>query len=862
MIARRHLRIALVAMLLVIHFLSRYAAELAIPLNMRGEGMAGSNYRVALNLLAGRGFYLSVLPAAPEAAPVREFTSFARPGLTSAELDAFLRQPWSRPVHFDLRTRTADVPVPAIDRPFISEGPETRILDMRVAALLWKTFGIRWSVFFRFYELVSTAAAFLLFLLVRKAGGYWAGILALLFYMAVPIENQWTLRGIRDISPLWFAIAGFAALFCLAGAFRSRAAHFLSYGMAGIAAAIGYGWRLDALMLPPILLMALLADGCIQRTRPRLLAAQALAFVCGVLLCLGFIRSLAPQTLTSQVGFHMAYYGNAERTNLLGLENSLKIYRCDVNTRVAAFYYADANHLPSGGAPYLTPAYGAACRAMFLRAFSFDAWHWISGFPRFVFRAMRGTALKDLPLNRDYYYPEPVWPNWIRPLHDFVLDPVASILPALAVLGLAGICFWARLSIISASMALLLPFYAAILFAVLPEFKHTGLLALPMCVLGGLGVTTLWDRSNRHSHWRLGGVVALSLFGLWGTASGAAYFWSLHQRDRQIAEIHRFTANAEPDPAANVLPQLFRIRRGPGAQPDRAGYLLEIETGAQPGELLSRHRREGTLTRLYESQHRLEPNRRQFFFFTSYRGALDHSPDTFDMNADETQSYSTTVLLQGDARIISARRADLSHWRGLEASTVFHEDERTPGSPWIGKPSCRATYGPGPVDQDLLYAQERQRFLPLHDLTPDFTQPAPYPLAAGGHPLPFLYRLDQWGKTRADLHTAGQALRLEIPDGAGNSWVQGAPLVSDKDVDLYVTMRYRLSKGRLALILHNGAVPLVYGPHAQAMREGDMWNQSVHIYLRAREPFFLVLSNESTTMGIEADIVELRLRAE
>jgi hypothetical protein len=80
--------------------------------------------------------------------------------------------------------------------------------------------------------------------------------------------------------------------------------------------------------------------------------------------------------------------------------------------------------------------------------------------------------------------------------------------------------------------------------------------------------------------------------------------------------------------------------------------------------------------RVYESEHRLFPNRRQFFFFSAYQGRLVGP-----------YHYRSTVKVEGDARIVSARRADLSNWRDLEVSTVFYDGERTPGSPVVGHAS-------------------------------------------------------------------------------------------------------------------------------------------------------------------------------
>jgi hypothetical protein len=660
-----------IVVLVAIHFLTRYQVGQGIPLNTRGDGMFSSDYQVAINLAAGRGFYQVILPDAPEAVPIREFVSLQRPELTPAELQAYLNQPWSQPINLDRGTKTAQVPLYT-----------SRPLELRLAAHLWKWFGTRWSVIFTFYELVSSAVAFLIFLLGRKAGGYWCGIVAMIFFTLSPVESVWVVRSLRDINPLWFATLGCAAVYCLAGSFRNQWLNWASYAVAGAVALMGYGWRLDSLLLPPLLLMLLVVKDLMERSNWRTIVTHAALFGVGVLSCYGLILALRPPSGAEDPGiaYHIAFYGNAERTNLAGLEDSQKIFRCDLDTILQARYYATAMDLPGHGQPFGSPAYGAACKAMYLRSFSFDAWHWIAGFPRFVFQAMRGTTLRGLPMDRDWFPPVPL-------LVRSVLDFAGVLLPISALLGMAAVLFWGRLSPVIIGMVGILTIYSAILFAVLPEHQHSGTLVLPICVLGGFGIASLFSKTYRHAHWGMGLKVLLLIGGVWGIACAGGYFWSLHQRDAQIAEIRRVTANAASDPSIELHDQTMSVAVGPDSILDRTGYLLEIETGPNPGLLDCKHIRsigagKKIDGRVYRSEHRLFPNRRQFFFFTSYQGRL-MGP----------YSYDSTVEVHGDAHIVSARRADLSNWRDLEVSTVFYDGERSPGSPVVGHPSEVTVYG-------------------------------------------------------------------------------------------------------------------------------------------------------------------------
>ena len=75
--------------------------------------------------------------------------------------------------------------------------------------------------------------------------------------------------------------------------------------------------------------------------------------------------------------------------------------------------------------------------------------------------------------------------------------------------------------------------------------------------------------------------------------------------------------------------------------------------------------------RVLETTHLLRPNREQYFFVTCDQGS-------------NTAIRGRTVarsILDGDARIESCRRVDLTNWDRLPVSTVFYDGESSPGSP-------------------------------------------------------------------------------------------------------------------------------------------------------------------------------------
>lgn len=848
-------RVVVLSSLLLFHFYTRHAAEQAIPLSTN-EGLYPSDYRVALSLLEGRGFHLITFPDTPESRPLLEFTMMSRAQVSREELAAYFRQPYSAPVRFDSQRRVPDPPVSASDLPFLTDLFETRVLDIRVAALLWSWFGVRWSVYFVFYSLVSTLAAFCVFLIGRKAGGYWAGIIALLFYTACPLENEYVVRGVRDISPLWFALFGFAFTVCLAGVSQGRWVRMTSYVVAGIIAVIGYGWRTDALLLPPFLLAFLIGSLMVERRFTEIPRA-AVAFAVGTALCLAGIRAITPgEGVSPQRGFHMAYYGHAARANLLGIEDSLNIYRCDIDTHLDANYYAVANGLEAGGEPYLSAAYGSACRRMFVEAVRYDSWHIVSQFPIFLYRALLGSGLRDLPVNTDYFMSRPRWTGPVALAQRFVLTPLYRLGPYLTVLGLISVLFWVRPVTVAAGIAAFLCYYGAILLSVLPEYKHTGLLVLPLCVLSGLAVTSIVNGSWRKVRWKAGGIASVALIAIWGIACGVAYPYSVNRRAALIDDIRKVAAGA-PETAGGSEPQRFMVRLDSHDMPDRAGYLLEIDAGHNPASLSCRTLREADVPRYYESNHQLLPDRKQFFFVTSYFGANIHA-----------SSLQTLILLEGDARIVSARKVDLTNWKHLEVSTVFYDGERSPGSPSISLVSNRTIYAHPRLDENLLTAEEHLRM-------------------AGGHarqvvalastaPAWFLRQTESPGTMSIPAESlAAQAgavkilesgfVRFRSPEVGGQSWLQSPSLTLDREGTVFVQVRYRLRKGNLAIAVY----PAGEGtPHisqqAEAERKGDFWIETSSLRLRSGQSFFLVIANGYAPLDqpTDAEISEIRVYVE
>lgn len=149
----------------------------------------------------------------------------------------------------------------------------TRILELRLAALLWLVFGTRWDVSFAFYAGLSTLAAGLVFLFARNLSGRLAAFLALLIFLASPLDTKWATTSMHDVYPAWFDILALAALFWLTPTHWSWRRRLAGCSLAGALSMMGYGWRTDALLMPALALVALLARGASARLPLRAQAA-------------------------------------------------------------------------------------------------------------------------------------------------------------------------------------------------------------------------------------------------------------------------------------------------------------------------------------------------------------------------------------------------------------------------------------------------------------------------------------------------------------------------------------------------------------------------------------------------------------
>lgn len=686
---------AVIAAVLLLHVALRLHALQRRPLAALGCSYPHC-YSTSLSLLAGRGFYR--LPLANDAAsePLKRFLDVQAPSLAATAFADYLQS----------------IPESSASFGKYAYLDAARAFDLYVAAGIWKAFGISWFALGAFYVGISALAGLAVLLTTwRLSKSFWAGALAAALFAVSPFEVTQSVKDLRDTNPTWFAAFGFFVLLWVTNRFKSRWANGASFLLLGAVSLVGYGWRSDALVFPPFFLAASMVQLALARTHWRValgvLACFALG-VAGVWLVLRGAHDLPRQVMETR--FHIAYFGEETRCNLLGVENSLQIFRDDSKTLADAMAFQEATEPDVDPPLYCAPGYGVLCKTMYLKALRHNLYLWVSRAPRTLWCAIsgcpepmkvQGVAIPALTADL---------PARAARLLARLCRLFAILFPLLAVLG--GLAVFAR-SLNRTAAGILVCFvlyYTAIWFCVAPEQRHWGPLLAPLCVLAGLSVVVVHavGRSLREGEWRgwlrdcgtrhvLAGVGAGCL--AWLIACAIAYQVSTRERGAYRAELLARAAGGVDVSWQLNSPHVFTASAAGGHRCAR-GYMLTIATGNQPGELTARHLRLGTdspdatswppgrnRTSVFEAmrnsvwwstfsktRHRLQPAARQYFFVSFLRSSRsgDHRP------------CALKVETAGDARIVEAVEIDLSDWNRLQVNTVFPAEGEAPVSPFVG----------------------------------------------------------------------------------------------------------------------------------------------------------------------------------
>lgn len=662
----------LLAVLLAAHLGMRIGLHRVSPLS--GSHNYDRTYGVSLSLMAGRGFHDIALDESAASAPIQEFCDLKRSQISREEFAAYVasKPDTARDPYYDRFFALASI----------------RVLDVRLAALLWSIFGIDRQVLAVFYSLFSTAACACVFLIARKlTGSGWAGLAAAGLMTLSPIEaflNTWSWR---DVSPMWFTAFSLAWFAWALDRWRRPSANAASYLVLGILAVAGIGWRIDSLLLAPFL------AGCVA---VRLIAARrgwrqsivcAACFVAAALGTRGAIMSLGPQQIqTPSIGFHMAVYSDFPRSKLLGIENTFQAMFSDMQTvdYVRQVYRAD---YPDRERPqYLSPQYCDLCRAMFLEQMNYNLFNWIYRFPRFYFRCLAGLDTQSMI---GEIGSRQIQQGLQSPLLQCFRcgDRLGHTMPWLFFAGVLATLGAGRRRLTAMLVLLFSVYYAGIMFLVLPDQKHLGVFLVPLYTFAGAGVWAI-ARLFVRATWRkiakmewLAPVRQMAVAGaavavMWGLACIAARAHSVAKREELLQAIEARAIYGVDAPETLRGERNFTVAIRPDNGEDASGFLLKISAGDKPGLLVCRQiyfpRDWAHLWgRELITRHKLSPNREQSFFVSCLHGPKLGDPCP----------HTCTVEIDGGARIMRCTRVGMADWNHAQIATLFYDGQRSPGSP-------------------------------------------------------------------------------------------------------------------------------------------------------------------------------------
>ena len=657
--------------LLIAHLCSRLALHRT---SLSGGHNFDRVYAVSLSLMAGRGFNDLAVDESAASTPLREFFELRRSRISREEFETYL----------------ASTPDPARDPKYQWYLPlaTTRVADVRLAALLWRVFGIDRGVLATFYSLFSVATCAALFFIGRRlTGSGWAGLAAAALLTVSPIEGFLNTWSWRDASPMWFTALALAWFVCGLERCQRPAMNLLSYLVLGALAVLGIGWRLDALLVAPFLAGAILVQLIVGRVGWKYLALAMGCFAAGGVGVRSAIVALGPsQRQTANIGFHMAFYSDYSRSKLLGIEDSFAVQFSDANTLDVARQMYRADHPTHDILPYLSPEYGDVCRRMFLEELNYNVFRWVSGLPKFYVRALSGL---DSPTAIGEVGSRQIQMDLRSPLRQCLScgDWLEHAMPLLFLIGvLATTCAGPR-RLPALLVALFSAYYAGIMFLVLPDQKHLGVLLVPLYVFAGAG---LWGAARLSSprtwsaearvEWRRGiwrvGTVVLVAAAAWGLTCAWARGQSTVRREELLNEIQTRAARGADAPETLRGDRNFTVAMRPDSSAEAAGYRLTISAGNNPGVLVCRQvyfpRDWANIWgRELITRHPLYPNREQSFFVSCLPGARIGDPCP--------QLY--TVAIEGEGRILHSTRVALSDWHHPPIGTLYYEGQRSPGSP-------------------------------------------------------------------------------------------------------------------------------------------------------------------------------------
>ena len=186
--------------------------------------------------------------------------------------------------------------------------------------------------------------------------------------------------------------------------------------------------------------------------------------------------------------FHVAFFGSETRCELLGVENSLQIFRNDPKVAADAFAWHAGNHPADPPLEYCGKQYGDICSEMYWPAFRHSLFRCVMGVPRTLAIIISGGPDHlnwTGPTN-----PTPELSRWLAP----GMRPQDYVLGVMFLIGCFGLC-WRSVDRVGVGIVLgFLIYYSTIWFCVDPMQRHTGAHASCRCASWAVSRSPVFER--------------------------------------------------------------------------------------------------------------------------------------------------------------------------------------------------------------------------------------------------------------------------------------------------------------------------------------------------------------------------------
>ncbi len=348
-----------------------------------------------------------------------------------------------------------------------------------IAAFVWKIFGVSWSNLFYFYSFLSTLAGLSLFLVGRKiTRSYWGGLFVLIAYTFSMPELYGGVWSIRNTSPAWFFAFTVTFFFVFTGVYKNKWLNYLSYYALGVFTLIGIGWRSDALLFFPIIMLFLII-GLFNKYRAKKIKFKSILiyfilFLMGSYSIISLNSKLAAPS--APLGFmHIALYADKHRSDIGQYENNFQNQFNDYQTKWKVQYYQKHRYPHAENVKLMQGQYGVYCLELYTKSLEHNIYQWVKTYPNYLLNTF---ILQDILMTTKQF---PQYENKIIKLL-WTIAVYLAITGALILLAI-GI---ARYQV--SFFVTFIFYYSIVYWSMLPMQKHIMIMSVPISVLSGVSL--------------------------------------------------------------------------------------------------------------------------------------------------------------------------------------------------------------------------------------------------------------------------------------------------------------------------------------------------------------------------------------